>query len=89
MIYKKRVTATHNTDVDRKYVWTDNSEQTLEQWKAKIADKFGDDFTFSGLEDNPEISKQALIKAEYQKVLDPAVKKLLKLLLKDYVEGLE
>ena len=85
-MYKKQVTATHNTILVRSFVWTDDGERTLEQWKAKIKDKFGDDFTFSALEDNPELAKRAQLKAIWEQVADPKAKQLLKILLKDMLE---
>ena len=88
-MYTQQVTATHKDKPTKQYVWTDDSEQSLEDWKAKINTRFPNLFTFTDLEDNPEISKQALLKAEWQKVTDPAAKKLLRLLLKGYIEDLQ
>ena len=85
-MYLKQVTATHNTDTNRSYVWTDDSERTLEQWKAKIKANFGDVFTFSELEDNPELAKRAQLRAVWDQVADPKAKQLLKILLKDMLE---
>jgi hypothetical protein len=84
MIHTKQVTAIRSDG--KQYVWTNNSEKTLAQWKAKIKDKFGDDFTFSAEQDNPETARYAQIKAQWELVADPAVKKLLKLLLKEYID---
>lgn len=65
--------------------WTDDSEQSLEDWKAKRLAQHGD-VTFSDLQDNPEIAKHAKAKALWNAVEDPAVKQLLKPLLKEYMD---
>lgn len=61
----QQVTATH-TD-GRQYVWTDDSEQSLEDWKAK---PIFDGFTFSALVDNPEIAIQAAAQLAHDNLLD-------------------
>jgi len=81
-MYTKQVTATHKTNTGKQAVWTDDSEQSLEDWKKKPYFK---DYTFSELEDNPEVAKAALVKSIWDAVKDPAVKKLLKPLLKEFM----
>jgi len=85
-MHTKQVTATHTNG--SKYVWTDDSKQSLEDWKAKRKD-----CTFSALEDNPEVAKIAAIKAHLQKIDDPdpevshhSIKVLLRHILKDLME---
>jgi len=83
-MHTKQVTATHETNPDKRYMWTSDSKQTLAQWKAKR----GPDYTFSNEEDNPEVAEREEIRAAFkQSKADPATKKLLKLLLKEYIEG--
>ena len=83
MTHSQQVMATHKTKPDKRYLWTDESEMTLAQWKTKM----GDNFTFSGMEDNPETAPRAAIKAKWQQVTDPAAKALLKLLLVDMMDN--
>ncbi len=52
-MHNKQVTATQANG--SKYVWTDNSKQSLEEWKKKPCFK---DCTFSELEDNPNLAKE-------------------------------
>ena len=88
MTHSQQVMATHKTKPDKRYLWTDESEMTLAQWKTKM----GDNFTFSGMEDNPETAPRAAIKAKWQDTDDPvkgpaAVKAILKLLLVDMMDN--
>tara|TARA_R110002020_G_scaffold451901_1_gene666108 strand:- start:2049 stop:2372 length:324 start_codon:yes stop_codon:yes gene_type:complete len=85
MAHVKQITATHNDNPDCSYVWTDDSEHTLEQWKAHIEKRLGEDFTYSEPEDNPETATRQQIKQVWEQVRDPAAKKILKLLLKEFI----
>ena len=78
-MYKKQVTAAHADG--SKYVWTNDSEQSLDDWKARRKD-----CTFSALEDNPELAKRDQLRAIWEQVADPKAKQLLKILLKDMLE---
>lgn len=85
-MYTKKATATHKDKPAKQYVWTDDSEKTLTEWKDKINARFPNKFTFSDLEDNPELAKRAQLKAVWEQVSDPKAKQLLKILLNDMLE---
>ncbi len=64
-MHNQQVTATHSSGAQ--YVWTDDSEQSLEDWKNKLIFK---DCTFSALEDNPNYAKELKCEA-IKTALDP------------------
>ena len=66
--------------------WTDNSKQSLEDWKTKAVARFGDSVTFSELQDNPEIDEREQMRAAIQALKDPAAKKLWRYLLKSLMD---
>ena len=85
-MHNQEVTATHKDDSSEEFTWTDDSKQSLADWKKAR----GKDYTFTELEDNPEVAKRTALKNNLNRLDDPdpmiaqgATNELLKHLFKD------